>query len=153
MIDLERLHQDLVWLETRLWNVLDTRLRADYDLPITSFLVMRFLHQHPGRRIRDIGQEFAITAGGTSKVIDRIEAAGHCRRHPHPTDRRSAIIELTPGGHDVVSRAAEVFEAELLRQIGSAASVQSLAQFAATLSTLRAALSLNGRQASTDLDA
>ncbi|WP_327748104.1 MarR family winged helix-turn-helix transcriptional regulator [Streptomyces europaeiscabiei] len=153
MIDLERLHQDLMWLETKLWNTLDTRLRAEYELPITWFLVMRFLVQHPGSRIHDIAQKFGITAGGTSKVVDRIEAAGYCQRRPHPYDRRSVIVELTPDGQDLVSRAVEVFEAELRRQIGSEATDQSLERFAATLSTLRAAVSPSGRQTSAELDA
>ncbi|WNM35735.1 MarR family transcriptional regulator [Streptomyces sp. Li-HN-5-11] len=141
MIDLERLHQDLVRLETELWNTLDARLRVENGLPLTWFMVMRYLAQRPGLRIQDIAHEFAITAGGTSKVIDRIEAAGYCRRRPHPNDRRSAVVELTPDGLNVVSRAAEGFEAELRRQVGSAASEQSLTQFAATLSALRSALS------------
>ncbi|MDN0198167.1 MarR family transcriptional regulator [Streptomyces sp. S.PNR 29] len=145
MVDLERLHQDLVWLETELWNALDTRLRAEYGLPLTWFLVMRFLTHHPGRRIQDIAREFAITAGGASKVVDRIEAAGYCRRCPHPHDRRSAIVELTLDGQDLMSGSAEVFETELRRRIGSATTEPSLAQFAATLSTLRAALSPNMR--------
>ncbi len=148
LIDLERLHLDLMWLETALWNTLDTRLRAECDLPITWFLVMRFLVRHPGSRIHDTAQEFGITTGGTSKVVDRIEAAGYCRRRPHPHDRRSAIVELTPDGQDLVSRAVEVCEAELRRQVGSEATDQSLERFAATLSTLRAALSPGGRQAS-----
>jgi MarR family transcriptional regulator, organic hydroperoxide resistance regulator len=146
LTDLERLHQDLVRLETELWNTLDTRLRAECSLPMTWFLVMRFLAHHPGCRIQDIAQEFGITAGGTSKVVDRIEAARYCRRRPHPKDRRSAVVELTHGGQDLLSRAVETFETELRRQIGSAASGQSLAQFAATLSTLRATLSPNGQR-------
>ncbi|MFF4016522.1 MarR family winged helix-turn-helix transcriptional regulator [Streptomyces sp. NPDC001843] len=83
---------------------------------------MRFLARHPGCRTHDIVQEFAITAGGTTKVVDRIEAAGYCRRHPHPDDRRSMLIELPPGVRDLVSGAVKVFEVELRRQIGSAAS-------------------------------
>jgi DNA-binding MarR family transcriptional regulator len=143
-VDLGRLHQDLVRVEAELWNILDARLRAECGLPITSFMVMRFLTRRPGRRIQDISQEFAITVGGTSKVVDRIEAGGFCRRRPHPHDRRSAIVELTPDGEDLVSRAVTVFEAELDGQIGSAVAEQSLAQVAATLSMLRTALCSNG---------
>jgi hypothetical protein len=44
----------------------------------------------------DIAEELSLTVGGTSKLVDRIEAAGHCVRRANPDDRRSSIIELTP---------------------------------------------------------
>ncbi|MBR8640465.1 winged helix-turn-helix transcriptional regulator [Streptomyces tuirus] len=136
MVDLKRLHHDLVRLETELWNTLEARLRAEHGLPITWFLVMRYVDRHPGRRIQDIAHEFAITAGGTSKVVDRIESAGYCRRRPHPRDRRSAIVELTVAGQDLVGRATEAFEAELHARIGTVVTGQALEQFAATLRSL-----------------
>lgn len=82
------------------------------------------------RRARTSPRSSASRQGGTSKVVDRIEAAGYRRRRPHPKARGSAVVELPPGGPDLLSRAVVTFETELRRQIGSAASGQSLAQFA-----------------------
>jgi DNA-binding MarR family transcriptional regulator len=48
--------------------------------------------------VYDIAHELAITTGGTSKLVDRIEASGYCRRLPNPADRRSSLLELTPAG-------------------------------------------------------
>ena len=39
-----------------------------------------------------------MTTGATTSLIDRITAAGLAAREPHPTDRRSQIISLTPAG-------------------------------------------------------
>ncbi|MBR8640469.1 MarR family transcriptional regulator [Streptomyces tuirus] len=139
MLDLKQLYHDLVRFETELWDAVDARLRADCDLPLTWFEVMRLLARRPGCRIQDIAEEFAITVGGTSKVVDRVEAAGYCRRRANPDDRRSSLVELTPAGTRLTRKAIEVFEAELQRRIGSVVPGQALEQFAVTLSTLRAA--------------
>lgn len=45
----------------------------------------------PGRLSESLG----LSAPATSAMIDRLEAAGHLRRTPHPTDRRSTVLELT----------------------------------------------------------
>ena len=113
MADLPRIYHDLVRFETELWAAVDARLRQDCGLPLTSFEIMQLVGRHPGRRVQDIAAEFAITVGGTSKVVDRIEAAGHCRRVPNPTDRRSALIELTAAGAEKLAEAVPVFQDEL----------------------------------------
>jgi DNA-binding MarR family transcriptional regulator len=128
-----------VQLEIELWNDVDARLRAECDLQLTWFEVMQLLAQRSQCRIQDMADEFGITVGGTSKVVDRIEAAGYCRRRANPNDRRSSLVELTPAGRRLVDRATEVFEAELETRIGSVIPEQDLETFAATLSALRAA--------------
>ena len=70
-VDLKLLYRELVSLEIELWDGIERRLRAEYDLPLTSFEVLHLLQQQPGRRIQDIAEEFSITVGGTSKVVDR----------------------------------------------------------------------------------
>jgi hypothetical protein len=58
-----------------------------------------------------------MTIGGTSKLVDRIEASGYCTRSPNPGDRRSSVIELTLAGTAVLARAIAVFEDELRNQL------------------------------------
>lgn len=138
MADLPRIYHDLVRFETELWAAVDARLRQDCGLPLTSFEIMQLVGRHPGRRVQDIAVEFAITVGGTSKVVDRIEAAGHCRRVPNPTDRRSALIELTAAGAEKLAEAVPVFQDELERRLGSVLSEAELDRLALSLSVLRA---------------
>lgn len=76
---------------------------------------------------------------GTSKLVDRIEARGHCRRRPNSHDGRSSIIELPPGGRRLLNTAARIFEAELADRLESAASRGALQQFGDTLARLRLA--------------
>jgi len=90
------------------------------------------------RRVYDIAAELGITTGGVSKLVDRIEASGHCRRRPNPADRRSSLLELTPAGQRLLVRARDVVDDELDRRL-AAAPEPALDQFAATLTELRAA--------------
>lgn len=139
MADLKLLYRELVSLEIELWNGIEGRLRAEYDLPLTSFEVLHLLLRRPGRRIQDIAEEFSITVGGTSKAVDRLEAAGLCERRANPHDRRSSIVELTAEGRRLAEGAVKVFEDELELRIGSVIPEQSVREVTAVLSTLRAA--------------
>ncbi len=83
--------------------------------------------------------ELGITTGGTSKLVDRIEAGGYGRRLPNPQDRRSSLLELAPEGRRLFGEAAEAFDDELRRRLSTAVPERTLRQFAATLAPLRAA--------------
>jgi DNA-binding MarR family transcriptional regulator len=139
MADLRQLFSDIIRFETELWNAVDRRMRDEVGLPVARFEFMLFIDGHPACRVHDIATAMAITVGGTSKLVDRIEAAGHCRRRPNPDDRRSSTIELTAAGRRLLAKASKVFDEELERLLGSAVSERSLQQFAATLQSLRAA--------------
>jgi DNA-binding MarR family transcriptional regulator len=48
-----------------------------------------------------------VTTGTMTNRIDRLEARGLVRRLPHPDDRRSVVVELTPEAVELVDRAIE----------------------------------------------
>jgi DNA-binding MarR family transcriptional regulator len=137
--DLPALYSELVRFETELWDAIDARLRSDCNLPLGRFEVTRVIARHGRCRVQDIADELAITIGGASKIVDRLEASGYCGRRPNPEDQRSSLIELTPAGECIFARAIEVFEAELARRFGAVLSARSLEQFRTTLAKLRAA--------------
>jgi DNA-binding MarR family transcriptional regulator len=139
MADLKVLFSELVRLETDLWNGVDARLRSDHDLQLTWFEPMQVMAKHPPCRVYDIKEELSITVGGASKLVDRIETAGLCRRRPNRDDGRSQLIELTPAGRRLLVMATRTFEDELQARLGSVASVRSLDQFVTTLMKLRVA--------------
>lgn len=140
MPDLEQVFSELVRRETELWNAADARLRADFDLPLSRYEPMRVIEQRGSCRINDIANELVITVGGTSKLIDRIEGSGYCRRRPNPEDGRSSMIELTPSGKRVLAKAKLALEDELNTRLGAVLSPRALQQFAETLTKLRAAV-------------
>jgi DNA-binding MarR family transcriptional regulator len=139
--DLRGLFNDLIRFEIELWNAIDARLKNEFDLPLTHFEPMSVIDRLPGCRVYDIARELRITTGGTSKLVDRIEASGYCRRLPNPDDRRSSLLKLTPEGKRLLAEAGAAFDKELQLWLGAAVRERTLRQFAGTLSRLRAAAS------------
>ncbi|WP_206055140.1 MarR family winged helix-turn-helix transcriptional regulator [Nocardia sp. CS682] len=137
--DSKSLYDNLIRYEIELWNAIDATLRTECDLQLTWFEILRFLAGHSGSRVQDIAAEFSITVGGTSKVVDRIEAAGYCARRANPDDRRSSLVVLTPTGRQVLDRATVVFEGELQQRIGAVLDHQTIHTVTTALATLRAA--------------
>jgi MarR family transcriptional regulator, organic hydroperoxide resistance regulator len=135
--DLRQVFDDLIRFEIEMWNGIDARLRRDFNLPLTHFEPMLVIDRRSGCRVYDIASELKITTGGTSKLVDRIEASGYCRRLPNPTDRRSSVLELTDAGRSLLALAGEVFEEELQHWLGSAVPERTLRQFGSTLARLR----------------
>ena len=139
MTDLLDLFHQLVRFETELWNAVDARLRDDFDLPLSRLEPMQVIARHPSCRVNDIAEELSITIGGTSKLVDRIEAAVYCVRRANPEDGRSSVIELTAAGRRLLTKASKAFEDELETRIGSAVSARSLQQLYTCIVKLRAA--------------
>jgi MarR family transcriptional regulator, organic hydroperoxide resistance regulator len=137
--DLRQLFSDLVRLETELWDAVEGRVRAEHGVTLPFFEFMQIISRNPQCRVQDIADELAITVGGTSKIVDRIEAAGYCLRHANPRDRRSSIIRLTPAGRLLLTHLTETVDDELRARLGSQ-SDRTLAQLAKTLTALRAAV-------------
>jgi DNA-binding MarR family transcriptional regulator len=54
-----------------------------------------------------------VTSGGMTKRLDRLEALGHVRRLPDPTDRRGVLVELQPGA---IRLTDEVVDAHLANE-------------------------------------
>lgn len=130
---------DLVRVETRLYNAVGTRLRDEQGLTLGQFEFLETIDRIPGCRVLDIVAEIAITVGAVSKAVDRLVAAGWCVREPHPQDRRSSVLRLTPAGEKTLAAARPVVERELAT-LTAAIPEDDMKQVAATMATLRAAL-------------
>ena len=76
MTDLIQMFFDLVQTEIRLYNALDQRLRAEHGLAASQFGALRIIGGRDDCRVNDLAREAAITVGASSKVVDRLEAAG-----------------------------------------------------------------------------
>ncbi len=44
----------------------------------------------------DLGNLLGMRSASATALVDRLEAAGHVERRPHPTDRRRLVVEPTP---------------------------------------------------------
>lgn len=137
-VDLAALFDDLVRVETGLWNAVDARLRAaDSGVPLSWYETARVVAATPSCRVADIAGTLLITIGGASKLVDRIENAGLCRRTANPTDGRSSHITLTPTGTQLLARLATVLRDELDTRLRRPLDADTLHTLAATLHALR----------------
>ncbi len=51
-----------------------------------------------GRSMRSLADEWRCDASTVTWMVDRLEARGLAERRPHPSDRRSRLVALTPAG-------------------------------------------------------
>lgn len=51
-----------------------------------------------------IAQSLGISSASTTKLLDRLEAAGHVRRARHPSDRRALVISIEPSTRNEAMR-------------------------------------------------
>jgi DNA-binding MarR family transcriptional regulator len=130
---------DLVRVETRLYNAVSARLRAEQGLALGQYEFLEIIDRVPGCRVLDIVSELAITVGAVSKAVDRLVAAGWCLRTAHPQDRRSSVLRLTPEGRKRLKASRRIVDSEL-SSLTAAVSPDALTRIAPTLATLRASL-------------
>jgi DNA-binding MarR family transcriptional regulator len=132
--------EHLVRLETVLWNGVDSGLRRMCGLSLGAYDTLRLIHRTPGCRVQDVAREMAITVGGTSQAVDRLERDGYCRRVPNPTDRRSSLLELTDRGVAQLAEADEAVRGLLADLVGGVLSTRDEAAFGRHAATLRNAV-------------
>ncbi|MCA1655852.1 MAG: MarR family transcriptional regulator [Pseudonocardiaceae bacterium] len=103
----ERAHwaaQDATWA---LWEVMRTATDVGHavarrmELPYNDVRALELLTEAPdGMGTVDLGNRLGIRSASAAEMVDRLESAGHVERHPHPTDRRRVVVELTAWGRD-----------------------------------------------------
>lgn len=109
--DAEITHIVAVLDAVRDWRVAENRLseasRRFMNLGDTDMRALRYIIVVTDRgevaTAGGIADHLGISSAATTKLLDRLERAGHIRRLPHPTDRRSASIVIA----DETRRAAQ----------------------------------------------
>jgi DNA-binding MarR family transcriptional regulator len=132
--------RELERTSARLTMAVDLRLRRETGLPLVLFEPMSMIAGLEACRVYELAIELGISSGGASKLVDRIEARGHCRRYPNPGDRRSSLLKLTPAGDTALAAAWRVVDAELNDLVGSRLSAAEIAGLATMLHDLRAGM-------------
>ena len=141
-VDVIGLFGDLVRLETELWNRTEARVQEVHGVPLAWVEIMQVVSSTANCRVLDITRALSITVGGASKVVDKVEAAGLCRREPNPADGRSNLLRLTPAGEELLDAANVTFARALATFLGAALQDHELSQLWAALRRLRDHLAL-----------
>jgi MarR family transcriptional regulator, organic hydroperoxide resistance regulator len=137
MADLRRVFSDVGQVQARLVAAVDLRLRSEFGLSLVLFESMTVIAGADRCRVHDLAAGLGVSAGGASKLADRLAASGYCRRLPNPSDRRSSLLELTPGGQRILVEARRSVDEELERLLGEVLSSAQIRKLSATLEDLR----------------
>jgi DNA-binding MarR family transcriptional regulator len=77
---------------------------ALYGLVLKSFNVLAVIHGDPEPLTpTTIGDRTLITKTSITSILDGLERRGLIRRRPHPTNRRSILVDLTDTGGSMCS--------------------------------------------------
>ncbi len=144
MAELPALFADLVRLEIELWDAVEARLRAELGVGLGTAQTLAVIATVQDCRVHDIVRRLSITVGGASKTVDRLELGGLVARRPHPNDRRSSVISLTPAGATTHAKAQRLIASELEARIGGVLSDRALDQLQRAITKLRASLASRG---------
>lgn len=71
---------------------------APYELTHTQYKILMLLYRKQDQPLRqiDIETHFAMTNPTVTGIIQNLERKGLVERIPHPDDRRSKLLKLTP---------------------------------------------------------
>jgi MarR family multiple antibiotic resistance transcriptional regulator len=108
----------LVRVQTALWRAVDMALRDHHYIALADVTALHLVAGTDGARVQDLAATLHITVGGASKVVDRLVAADLVTRAPHPTDRRSSVLTVTPSGYELLNRTSVDVEDVLSDTLG-----------------------------------
>ena len=57
-----------------------------------------------------LSDALSLTSGTITSLIDRLEVRQLVHREPHPGDRRSILLTVTPAGRDIAGRFVQAFD-------------------------------------------
>ena len=68
---------------------------------------LQSLSSSEGRSMSALAEEWKLDASTVTWIVDRLEGKGLVQRRPHPSDRRSKLVVLTPKGARLMEKNTE----------------------------------------------
>jgi DNA-binding MarR family transcriptional regulator len=88
-------------------------------LGLTDMQMLHMLQLYGPSTPGKLGTWTALSSGGVTVVLDRLEKAGYVRREPNPADRRSLLIALIPARMRKLQSLYEEVESETQRLLAT----------------------------------
>jgi len=77
---------------------LASRIARDLGMPVTDVSAVGLLLQFGPMTVGTLARRLDVRTASATVLVDRLVAAGRVARRPHPGDRRSVLVEVTPAG-------------------------------------------------------
>ena len=94
-----------------------TTILRPLGLTFARYQVLGMLRWTGPLTLGKLGDRLWITPATVTSSIDRLEAAGLCRRLSHPDDARSTLAEITAKGGRVFDKAVEELNVKLFGSV------------------------------------
>lgn len=88
------------------------RLLRPLKVSETGGLVLTALKDNGPLSPSDLGERLIVTRATVTGLIDSLERQGYAERTPHPTDRRSVLVRITPAGLEVAQQIRIIVHAQ-----------------------------------------
>lgn len=114
-----------VWLRllscaNRIEQDVRQELRAAFGMTLPRFDLLSQLERAPaGLTMGELSRRLMVTRGNVTGLIDRLVEEGLVRRTPMPSDRRAALVKLTPEGAAVFRAMLPNHEAVIAAKLGA----------------------------------
>ena len=98
-------------------------LMGEMALEPRHFAVLRAIEANQGSPQMAIGDRIRVPPSSMVAVVDQLERLDLVERRPHPTDRRSRTLHLTPHGREILEQAVALavgFETVLTEGLSTA---------------------------------
>lgn len=130
----------LLEAKSRLEQRLNSALSEAADLPLAWFEVLIRLARSDEQQLTmgELAGQIALTTGGVTRLVDRMQAAGLVERRPCTTDRRVSYLGITHNGREKVDQAATAHSGNL-QEVFAGFSEHDLAALNEMLDRLRPA--------------
>ncbi|MET4136717.1 DNA-binding MarR family transcriptional regulator [Pseudarthrobacter sp. PvP090] len=106
--DLARVMQGLRLVDVGTY-ALRMRLASQLGISTIDINAMAFVGETDGVTPKALAAALNITTGSVTAMLDRLESKGFMVRKPHPTDRRSLLLQLSPAGTHAMQWSTEHF--------------------------------------------
>lgn len=99
-------------------------LLKPHDITFARYETLMLLHfsRRQSLPMSVLGSRLQVHQTSVTNAVDRLEAAGLVARRPHPEDRRSTLVEITPAGTALAVELTELLNEKLFRDPGLSAS-------------------------------
>jgi len=96
-----RLWLRLLYCASHIETALQSKLTAEFGMSLARFdLLSQLERAEGGLTMTELSRQMMVSNGATTSLVDRLAEDGLLQRTPHPSDRRTTIISLTPLGRE-----------------------------------------------------
>jgi DNA-binding MarR family transcriptional regulator len=128
----------LLKASAKLTGAAERNLKAAGLPPLAWYDAMLELHRAgaAGLSPADLEREMLLPQYNISRLVDRLESAGHAARLPHPEDARRQVLNITRSGTELIRRMWRVYRRTIAEEFAAKLGKSDAERLAAILKRL-----------------